>query len=143
MGQGGYVTVGVIVTACEQNKHVWKILYHCLAEVCPLSVLFLVINKYIYLCMFGSDNIFDNLYSLKDLKHLMQINSDSSTTPGFCTGFCVKDYNGKQQFWENNDFCVAQRTTEEEEDGGKREGNNMRLIQPEERPQIEKLLSNI
>lgn len=49
----------------------------------------------------------------------MQINSDSSTTLGFCTGVCVKDYNGKLPFWENNDFCVAQRTTEEERMGGK------------------------
>lgn len=73
----------------------------------------------------------------------MQINGNSSTTLGFCAGCCVKDYNSKQQFWENNDFCVAERKTEEERMGGKREENNMRLIQPEERPQIEKLLSNI
>lgn len=58
----------------------------------------------------------------------MQINSDSSTTLGFCTGFCVKDCNSKQQFWENNDFCVAQRKTEEERMGGK--GGEQHAINP-------------
>lgn len=84
--------------------------------------------------------MFQCVIFLKDLKHLMQINSDSSTTLGFCTGFCVKNYNSKQQFWGKKDFCVAQRKTEEERMGGDREENT---VQPEERPQIRKRLSTI
>lgn len=78
--------------------------------------------------MFGRDNIFVTVYSLKDLRHLMQINSDLSIILGFCTSCCVKDYNSKQQFWENNDFCVGQRKTEEERMGEK--GGEQHAINP-------------
>lgn len=129
------MTVGVCVTACEQSKYVWQILVNKISKLiilnkkslvflhfCPLIKLLLCHSALKYLWMFKSDSIFGKWCSLKDLKHLMQIKGNSSTTLGFCAGCCVKDYNSKQQFWENNDFCVAERKTGEERMGGGKGG---------------------
>lgn len=59
-----------------------------------------------------------DVYSLRGLRR-EQINSDSCATLGFCTGFCVQDYNRK------SGLCVAKRSTEERMEG---KGGEQRAI---------------